>query len=245
MRLLEVDRQLSKVYDPELDEPLTDLGFIGDVSLEGSTVKIQLRLPTFWCAANFAFMMASDIRARVSELDWVEEVEVLVADHFCDDEINSGVNSGSSFSQTFGRFANGELDELRGTFRRKAFYARQERLLRALLGAGWDASRILALSVQDLTNLPVLEPEVAPLAERYAEILAELGLAADPTAPLVITHDGSPVSESEFGTHLREAARTRLSMEFNSSFCRGILQTRYGEKPHLLSITHPDSPERG
>ncbi|MCS5599972.1 MAG: iron-sulfur cluster assembly protein, partial [Rhodospirillales bacterium] len=64
----EVDQQLAKVYDPELDQPLTELGFIGGVDIAGDKVTVRFRLPTYWCAANFAYMMASDIRERVSEL---------------------------------------------------------------------------------------------------------------------------------------------------------------------------------
>ena len=74
MRRDEIYVQLAQVYDPELDQPLTELGFIGGVSIEGSVVTVRFRLPTFWCAANFAFMMAADIRERVSELPWVERL---------------------------------------------------------------------------------------------------------------------------------------------------------------------------
>ena len=86
MRRDEVYGQLGKVYDPELDQPLTELGFIGGVSIDGNTVAVHFRLPTFWCAANFAFMMAADIRERVSELPWVERVDVQLQDHFFDQE---------------------------------------------------------------------------------------------------------------------------------------------------------------
>ena len=71
----EVYRQIAEVYDPELDQPLTELGFIGGVRIVGDTVTVRFRLPTYWCAANFAYMMASDIRERVSELSWVQRVE--------------------------------------------------------------------------------------------------------------------------------------------------------------------------
>src|SRR5215472_5514817 len=101
MRRDEIYAQLAQVYDPELDQPLTELGFIGGVSIDGSVVTVHFRLPTFWCAAKFAFMMAVDIRERVSELPWVERVDVRLQDHFFEEEINSGVGCGKTFVETF------------------------------------------------------------------------------------------------------------------------------------------------
>ena len=45
---------LSGVRDPELDEPVTDLGFVSELKVDGDTVGIRLRLPTYFCAPNFA-----------------------------------------------------------------------------------------------------------------------------------------------------------------------------------------------
>src|SRR5499425_3242082 len=147
MRRDEVYAQLAQVYDPELDQPLTELGFIGGVSIEGRVVTVRFRLPTFWCAANFAFMMAADIRERVSELPWVERVDVQLQDHFFTEEINSGIGCGKTFVETFPQLATENLDELRETFRVKASLARQERLLRCLLGLGWSEDAILAVRI--------------------------------------------------------------------------------------------------
>lgn len=131
----EVNQQLAKVYDPELDQPLTELGFIGGVDIAGDKVTVRFRLPTYWCAANFAYMMSSDIRERVSELPWVKRVDVLLQDHFHDEEINEGIKNGKTFLATFPD-ATGSLDDLRETFRVKAFQARQERVLRWLIRKG-------------------------------------------------------------------------------------------------------------
>ena len=57
---------LDSVTDPELDEPVTDLGFVEEVTVGADgAVSIDFRLPTFWCAANFAYMMAEDMRDAV------------------------------------------------------------------------------------------------------------------------------------------------------------------------------------
>ena len=57
---------LGTVYDPELDEPITTLGFVGScVVAEQGDVEVRLRLPTPQCAPNFAFLMAADAHAAV------------------------------------------------------------------------------------------------------------------------------------------------------------------------------------
>jgi metal-sulfur cluster biosynthetic enzyme len=239
MRREEVYGQLAKVYDPELDQPLTDLGFIGGVGIDGNTVTVRFRLPTFWCAANFAFMMAADIRERVSELPWVQRVDVQLQDHFFDQEINGGVNCGKTFVEAFPLLATDQLDELRESFRVKAFLARLERLLRHLLTLGWLEDAILGVRVGDLSGLP-LSSEGTALAERYLAILQERGLARDATAPAFVHPDGRPIEPAEFRADLAHAQRTRLSVEFNAAFCRGLLKTRYGEADQDM----PGSPDR-
>ena len=56
---------LSGVRDPELDEPVTDLGFVSHLEIEGDAVSIRLRLPTYFCAPNFAYLMVADAREAV------------------------------------------------------------------------------------------------------------------------------------------------------------------------------------
>jgi hypothetical protein len=43
---------LSTVRDPELDEPITELGFVERVEISGGTVSVKLVLPTFFSAPN-------------------------------------------------------------------------------------------------------------------------------------------------------------------------------------------------
>src|SRR5262249_6558400 len=58
--------ELGTVYDPELDEPITALGFVGSlVVTDEGDVSVRLRLPTPQCAPNFAFLMAADARTAV------------------------------------------------------------------------------------------------------------------------------------------------------------------------------------
>jgi metal-sulfur cluster biosynthetic enzyme len=248
MRREEVYAQLARVYDPELDQPLTELGFIADVIVDDATVTVGFRLPTYWCAPNFAFMMAADIRARVSELPWVEDVDVRLRDHFFEREINDGVNAGRSFVATFPELATDNLTELRETFRVKAFLARQERLLRLLQKRGWADETILDLRVGDLSSARVRsdgpaesgagrtaedadtapDGEATKVAEHYLAILNERGLDTNPAAPAIVHPDGRRIDPCELRAVLGHAQRTRLAVEFNAVVCRGLLETRYG-----------------
>ncbi len=54
-------------------------------------VRIEFRLPTYWCAANFSFLMADDMRRAVGELDWVAGVSVVLGEHMYADQINAGL----------------------------------------------------------------------------------------------------------------------------------------------------------
>ena len=49
---------LATVMDPELDEPITDLGFVRSHAVHGDDVEVHLRLPTFFCSPSFACMVA-------------------------------------------------------------------------------------------------------------------------------------------------------------------------------------------
>ena len=223
----EVNQQLAKVYDPELDQPLTELGFIGGVDIDVDKVTVRFRLPTYWCAANFAYMMSSDIRERVSELPWVKRVDVLLQDHFHDEEINEGIKNGKTFLATFPD-ATGSLDDLRETFRVKAFQARQERVLRWLIRKGLQEEAILKMRVGDLQQL-LKKRQVAKLVERYLNIRQERKLPDDISAEAFTHPDGTPIDPGGLELLLHRASSTRLSMEFNTTFCSGLLKTRYGE----------------
>jgi len=223
----EVNQQLAKVYDPELDQPLTELGFIGGVDIAGDKVTVRFRLPTYWCAANFAYMMSSDIRERVSELPWVKQVDVLLQDHFHDEEINEGIKHGKTFLTAFPD-ATDSLDDLRETFRVKAFQARQERVLRWLIRKGIQEEAILRMRVGELEQL-LKKRQVAKLVKRYLNIRQERGLPGDIGAEAFSHHDGTPIDPGGLQLLLNKASSTRLSMEFNTAFCSGLLKTRYGE----------------
>jgi metal-sulfur cluster biosynthetic enzyme len=215
-----VRRALAAVRDPELDEAVTRLGFVSEVSVRGARARVRLRLPTYFCAPNFAFLMASDARRAVLSVAGITEAEVLLDDHFSSAEINGAIRGGGGFVDAFPDEAGGELEELRTLFARKAFLVRQARLCEALRHAGRTPEELAALRVCDLPD--------SPEAEAYLERRRELGLDASPSAPVVVRPNGEAVLAADVARHLRLARTVRVSVEGNAGLCRGLLRTRYG-----------------
>ena len=227
-RLDEVWARLDMVSDPELDQSVAEMGFVNSVELaDGGDVRISFRLPTFWCAPNFAFLMAHDMREAVENLDWVRRAEISLQDHCHAEDINRGVGGGLSFAETFPGQATAELDELRATFRRKAFQGRQEALLRRLLEDGMTPEKLCAMRIGELRRLELVDAQ--RLLERYLEIRGEFGGPAGEDDTAFTTPDGEALSSEEFSGYLQVLRRVRVNAAFNANMCRSILQTRYGE----------------
>ena len=212
---------LETVRDPELDEPITSLGFVASAAVSaGGDAEVRLRLPTYFCAPNFAFLMVADAYDAVSALPGVRKTQVLLEDHFASDAINGGVAAQSGFVQSFDGEAVSELHDLRADFLRKAVMAGTDQVCRPLLAGGAGPARLLELTLGDL-------PPSRPL-RRLRERRGELGLPAGDDAPLVIDPvTGERVSEQGAALHLRRAQVTRISIEANGGICRGMLRHRY------------------
>lgn len=229
-RLDEVWARLAMVSDPELDESVAAMGFVESVELgKGGDVRIGLRLPTFWCAPNFAFLMAHDMREAVESLDWVSCAEITLSDHCNAEEINRGVGGGLSFAETFPGQATAELDELRVTFRRKAFQGRQEVLLRRLLADGFTPAQLCAMRIGGLVALELADADGALMCQRYLEIRGEFGGPAEDGDAAFATPDGEALGPETFTEYLKDLRRVRMNAAFNANMCRSLLQTRYGE----------------
>jgi metal-sulfur cluster biosynthetic enzyme len=213
----EVLDALSGVRDPELDEPVTDLGFVSNLEIEGDAVSVRLRLPTFFCAPNFAYLMVADAREAVLSVPGVRRVSVVLDDHYASEELNAG----GAFDEAFPDETEGpDLEELRTVFRRKSFVSRQEQLCRALLSEGRSPLELAAMRLGDLPPSQNLN--------KYLERRSELGLDVSEGAPLVVDPDGNRIPEEAVVQHLRFARTVRVSIEGNAELCRGLLETRYG-----------------
>ncbi len=217
----EVLGALSGVRDPELDEPITDLKFVAGLRVAEDAVDVRLRLPTPFCAPNFAYLMVADAKEAVLSIPGVRSARVVLDDHHASPEINAGMAEDRGFEGTFPGETEGEsLDELRAIFRRKSFVSRQEKLCRALLAEGYSS--------EELAEMRLEEVPVSEAFEKYLSRREELGLDVSAEAPFVVDPDGNPIPAQAVVQHLRFAKLTRLSIEGNAGFCRGLLATRYG-----------------
>ncbi len=216
---------LSTVRDPELDEPITALGFVTSVVRSAAgDVQVRLRLPTYFCAPNFAFLMVADAYDAVAALPGVRNAEVVLEEHFASDQINGGVAAQAGFARSFDGEAVGELHQLRADFLRKAIMAGTDLVARPLLAAGLPPAELPKLTLGDLSPSRELD--------RLRQRRADLGLPAGDDALLMIDpKTGGPVDAAVMDLHLRKARLTRISIESNGSICRGMLQHRYDNTP--------------
>jgi len=221
----DVRQALGAVLDPELDEPITDLGFVRSLeitgSLTGAVVTVHLRLPTSFCSPNFAYLMASDSKDVISALPGVAKVVVELDDHHDSALINAGLAADAGYRGTFRYEAEDSLEELRWTFRRKAHTAAMERCLTELLRT--DPARAEeSVGTVRLGDLPAGRTKDALVRRRLA-----LGLPTEPAAVVLVDHNNIPYPPDKVPMALRRARSTRISIDGNAHFCRGLLRTRY------------------
>lgn len=212
---------LETVRDPELDEPITALGFVASATVSAAgDVQVRLRLPTYFCAPNFAYLMVADAYDAAAALPGVHRAEVVLDGHFASDAINGGVAAQAGFAKSFDGEAVGELHQLRADFLRKAVMAGTDQVCRPLVAAGADPARLRRLTLGEL-------PPSRPL-DRLRQRRAELGLPAGDDAVLLIDPaTGGPVPADAVPLHLRKARITRVSLDANGSICRAHLRHRY------------------
>ncbi len=223
---------LEHVTDPELDEPVTDMGFVEKISVDqqDNRVEVEFRLPTYWCSPNFAFLMAFDIHNAVSRLPWVTGVGVTLNDHCFADRVNEGVNGGRDFASVFSEFCEGEnLDAVRLKFLEKAYMRRQEVMLQALKAKGYPPAEIIGMTLDGFDTVNFCDPDGAREKPRYRSLLMSRGLAETPADPAFPTWNGERLTEGELGDYMARLRGVRINMEFNGALCRGLQSTRYKE----------------
>jgi metal-sulfur cluster biosynthetic enzyme len=226
----EIWRALSSVCDPELDEAVTDLGFIQEVSIAADgDVRVRFRLPTFWCSANFAYLMASDMRDAIARVAWTRKVSMQLVDHFVSAEVSSGSSSGRSFQDIFKLEAEEDLEGIRSIFRKKSFQKRQEALLRYLLGGRETIPDLSRMCLAELNRLN-LDNEGGAFRARYIQARSALGFCLHSSASAFHDVQGRALDCGELANHLQQLRRVRLNTEFNAEICRGLLAVRSGAK---------------
>jgi len=231
-------RALSTVTDPELDEPITELGFVKNLSVsEDGRVSVDLVTSTFWCSPNFVYMMLEEARDVVSKLPGVKDMRLTLGGHHDSDRINGAINAGKTFSECYDFEARGDLVELNQMIRTRALRSRLYSMASALVRAGFVADEIPELSRQDVTAegdkfvvnsrgriVPIIDPADVRRVARYLSFLD--GLHRTPARLVVWDLDGNPPPEDEFVSTLIAGRLAKANFSLNAELCRALLESR-------------------
>ncbi|GAA4732858.1 metal-sulfur cluster assembly factor [Actinomycetospora chibensis] len=216
---------LRTVRDPELDTDVVSLDFVASCSVSDDGVAhVRLRLPTYFCAPNFAFLMVADAWDAVSQVPGLSDVDVELLDHFASEAINSGVAARAGFVTSMAGSDVGEavdeLHDLRRSFTERAMLAGTDLVVRPLVRAGTTPEELVTMTLRD-----------APPSDDLPRLRArrrELGIPAGDDAPLVVDAVGRAVGIDDLPLHLRKARSYQVGVDANTSICRGQLAARYG-----------------
>jgi metal-sulfur cluster biosynthetic enzyme len=214
---------MDAVIDPELDRSLVELDFVSSVEVGERDVHVALRLPTYWCSPNIAYLMVGDAHEAVRSVPGAERVRIDLVDHYAGERISTAVQEGLSFREAFPDQAEGELHELRRKFRLKAFVVRQEPVLRAVRRSAGDDEAV-ALRLGD--GSPPEDVDAGEWRE-YLRRRRDLGMGEDPRDLAFTDAQGAQLDADGLDRYLRLARSVRISLQSNTEFCTGLLAARY------------------
>jgi len=218
--------ELERVHDPEVDKPVTSMGFIRSVTEDGYGVVVRVQLPTFFCAPNFTWLMVDDVRRAAERVVGPGRARVDLEGHFESDRINLGMGEGRGFTEAFAGEAAEDLDALRDRFRRKTFLIRQEEVCRAAERSGIAPADLLDLDLVDVTCLDLAE------FPRYLTTREELRISCRHDDPFLVAADGRPVGPDQLRAHRRSASVMAISFEGNGHLCQALIGQRYPSTAH-------------
>ncbi len=81
-------QELSKVLDPEIGVPITELKLVDEVKIRNSTIKVKFHLTSPFCPPAFALMIGKEIKERISKIEGVSQVYVEVTSHIMAELLN-------------------------------------------------------------------------------------------------------------------------------------------------------------
>jgi metal-sulfur cluster biosynthetic enzyme len=96
----EVQRQISKVVDPEIGMPIVEMNLIDKLDIKDGQVDVEYHATTQYCPPVFALKISQDLKDGLMQVKGVKGVKVLVTGHYFADAINRQVNKPSSGAET-------------------------------------------------------------------------------------------------------------------------------------------------
>lgn len=233
-----VYKALSNVYDPELDEPITRLGFVREVRI-GDTIEVVISTSTYWCSPNFIYMILEDARNEISRSLGIdpERVKVYIRGHYDEDRINECVNRGERFENCYRSEAWRGIEDLKRIFLEKRLARRLYRFIRVATKYGLSLQEIAGLRRGDVIDLGdlivirssgkeirVFDSSDVEIVRSYVSMVRELIPSRE---DLVIGLGGGKPSVEELEALLRTRGKAiDLGFTLNSELCRLLLESR-------------------
>jgi metal-sulfur cluster biosynthetic enzyme len=88
----EIQRQLSRVVDPEIGMPIIEMNLIDKLDVTDGNVDVQYHATTPYCPPIFALKISQDIKDYLQQVKGVKNVRVTVTGHYLSDAVNKQVN---------------------------------------------------------------------------------------------------------------------------------------------------------
>jgi len=88
----EVQRQVSKIVDPEIGMPIVEMNLIDKLDIKDGNVNLEYHATTQFCPPVFALKISQDLRDSLLQVKGVKSVKVVVTGHYFADAINRQVN---------------------------------------------------------------------------------------------------------------------------------------------------------
>jgi len=88
----EVQKQISKVVDPEIGMPIVEMNLIDKLDIKDGQVDVEYHATTQYCPPVFALKISQDLRDGLMQVKGVKGVTVMVTGHYFADAINRQVN---------------------------------------------------------------------------------------------------------------------------------------------------------
>ena len=88
----EVQKQVSKIVDPEIGIPIVEMNLIDKLDVKDGMVDVQYHATTQFCPPVFALKISQDLKESLQTVKGVKDVRVVVTGHYFADAINRQVN---------------------------------------------------------------------------------------------------------------------------------------------------------
>jgi metal-sulfur cluster biosynthetic enzyme len=92
VEMKEIQRQVSKVVDPEVGIPIVEMNLIDKLDVKEGNVDVEYHATTQFCPPVFALKISQDLKSGIQTVKGVKDVRVVVTGHYFADAINRQVN---------------------------------------------------------------------------------------------------------------------------------------------------------